>query len=449
MIYYLYKEYKMLNVPNNMKIDLRQRIVKGEINDRLQGMRLEQKFDPISKAQWKIKQNELYLNTLRIKNDPSLEQLLANELENKNQGDPLIIKQISNSLLLKITDKKISEYILERLTLTEMNRMNQYWPQIVNDLKKNNLKLNKDTFISILKRNIEEPIDVNLLDDVAIDPDANEDILDQGLFDNNLEEEKPYPKSNENNNDFINRIMNSKSFVPGNEEEKTFLEDTLIEIAGLKTQELLLYIFKRSGRNIKKSTKKSILEEVATEVGVQHKIYWSNYEDKNEGNLKTGNGLKVEKMGKKKIFGKGMEPKKLEVNKFTIDMDKLNKNILSVKYTSCRAIVPSLKPEKISDDVKAVIINILEKKYNIKLFDKLLTDDQRIISTFVRTLKIPDINMDNFDRKYQQEYELLLGQVNSGNSNEKVKQQLKQYILRGISENLIPRSFGLNQILHL
>ena len=449
MIYYLYKEYKMLNVPNNMKIDLRQRIVKGEINDRLQGMRLEQKFDPISKAQCKIKKNDLYLNTLRIKIDPSLEQLLANELENKNQGDPLIIKQISNSLLLKITDKKISEYILERLTLTEMNRMNQYWSQIVNDLKKNNLKLNKDTFISILKRNIEEPIDVNLLDDVAIDPDANEDILDQGLFDNNLEEEKPYPKSNENNNDFINRIMNSKSFVPGNEEEKTFLEDTLIEIAGLKTQELLLYIFKRSGRNIKKSTKKSILEEVATEVGVQHKIYWSNYEDKNEGNLKTGNGLKVEKMGKKKIFGKGMEPKKLEVNKFTIDMDKLNKNILSVKYTSCRAIVPSLKPEKISDDVKAVIINILEKKYNIKLFDKLLTDDQRIISTFVRTLKIPDINMDNFDRKYQQEYELLLGQVNSGNSNEKVKQQLKQYILRGISENLIPRSFGLNQILHL
>ena len=301
----------MLNVPNNMKIDLRQRIVKGEINDRLQGMRLEQKFDPISKAQWKIKQNELYLNTLRIKNDPSLEQLLANELENKNQGDPLIIKQISNSLLLKITDKKISEYILERLTLTEMNRMNQYWSQIVNDLKKNNLKLNKDTFISILKRNIEEPIDVNLLDDVAIDPDANEDILDQGLFDNNLEEEKPYPKSNENNNDFINRIMNSKSFVPGNEEEKTFLEDTLIEIAGLKTQELLLYIFKRSGRNIKKSTKKSILEEVATEVGVQHKIYWSNYEDKNEGNLKTGNGLKVEKMGKKKDFWKRNGTKKI------------------------------------------------------------------------------------------------------------------------------------------
>ena len=112
-------------------------------------------------------------------------------------------------------------------------------------------------------------------------------------------------------------------------------------------------------------------------------------------------------------------------------------------------MVPSLKPEKISDDVKAVILDILEKKYNSKLSDKLFTDDQRIISTFVRTLKIPDINMDTFDRKYQREYEILLGEVNSGNSNEKVKIQLKQYILRGISENLIPRAFGLNQILHL
>ena len=112
-------------------------------------------------------------------------------------------------------------------------------------------------------------------------------------------------------------------------------------------------------------------------------------------------------------------------------------------------MVPSLKPEKISDDVKAVILDILEKKYNSKLSDKLFTDDQRIISTFVRTLKIPDINMDTFDKKYQREYEILLGEVNSGNSNEKVKIQLKQYILRGISENLIPRAFGLNQILHL
>ena len=130
----------MINVPNNIKIDLRKQIAKGEETDRIQGMMLEKKYDPISKAQWKIKQDEIYLNTLRIKNDPSLGQLIANELENSNQGNPEIIKQISNSLLLRITDKKISEYILERLTVDEMNRMNQYWPKIIRDLKKNNFR---------------------------------------------------------------------------------------------------------------------------------------------------------------------------------------------------------------------------------------------------------------------------------------------------------------------
>ena len=130
-------------------------------------------------------------------------------------------------------------------------------------------------------------------------------------------------------------------------------------------------------------------------------------------------------------------------------MDKLKNNILSVQYTSCRGTVPSLKLERISDDAKSVITDILENQYNSKLFEKLMTDDQRIVSHFVRTLKIKDIDMDSFDKKYQHEYELLLGQVNSGNSNEKVKQQLKQYILRGISEGLIPRAHGLNQILHL
>ena len=83
-------------------------------------------------------------------------------------------------------------------------------------------------------------------------------------------------------------------------------------------------------------------------------------------------------------------------------MDKLKKNILSVKYTSCRAMVPSLKPEKISDDVKEVILDILEEKYNSKLFDKLLTDDRRIVSNLVRILKIPDINMDTFDKNIKE-----------------------------------------------
>ena len=281
----------MINVPNNIKIDLRKKIAEGELNDRIQGMMLEKKYDPISKAQWNIKQNEIYLNTLRIKNDPSLGQLIANDLENSNQGDPIIIKQISNSLLLTITDKKISEYILERLSVNEMNQMNQYWPKIIKDLKKNNLKLNKDTFISSLKIKMDGPTDINLLDDIdnnedaPIQSDINErgDILDPPTYVKTPEEEKElypaYPKSSEKNGDFVNRIMNSKEFEPQTENEKDFFEDTLYEISELTTLGLLLYIFKKTGRNIKKSIKKPILGAIALEVGIQHKIYWENYKE--------------------------------------------------------------------------------------------------------------------------------------------------------------------------
>jgi hypothetical protein len=71
-------------------------------------------------------------------------------------------------------------------------------------------------------------------------------------------------------------------------------------------------------------------------------------------------------------------------------MEKLRRNILSVTYSSCRATIPSLKKENVSNDVKNVITDIVQGQYNANLFNKMTPDDQRIVSTFVRTLKIPD-----------------------------------------------------------
>eukprot|EP00596_Hydrurales_sp_CCMP1899_P003055 CAMPEP_0119051558 /NCGR_PEP_ID=MMETSP1177-20130426/73133_1 /TAXON_ID=2985 /ORGANISM="Ochromonas sp, Strain CCMP1899" /LENGTH=81 /DNA_ID=CAMNT_0007030799 /DNA_START=376 /DNA_END=621 /DNA_ORIENTATION=+ len=77
------------------------------------------------------------------------------------------------------------------------------------------------------------------------------------------------------------------------------------------------------------------------------------------------------------------------------------------------------------------------------------SDDQRIISTFVRMMKIPDIDMKVFDEAYQLNYEILLGQVNSGQNNPIVKREIKEYILRAISEGLIPKSQGYNKLFEL
>jgi hypothetical protein len=132
-----------------------------------------------------------------------------------------------------------------------------------------------------------------------------------------------------------------------------------------------------------------------------------------------------------------------------MDMEKLRRNILSVSYASCRASIPQLKKENVSNDVKNILKDIIENKYNANLFNKMKSDDQRIVSTFVRMMKIPDIDMKEFDQAYQLNYEILLGQVNSGQNNPIVKRELKEYILRAISEGLIPKSQGYNKLFEL
>jgi hypothetical protein len=164
-----------------------------------------------------------------------------------------------------------------------------------------------------------------------------------------------------------------------------------------------------------------------------------------------GNGV-----NRRKMYGRGMpllprntSKKTLNDGKFTLDMDKLKRNILSVTYSSCRAVIPSLKKEHVSNDVKNMILDIVEGKYNANLFNKMKQDDQRIVSTFVRALKIPDIDMSEFDAGYQLHYEVLLGQVNSGQNNPAIKRELKEYILRAINEQLIPKSQGLTKLFEL
>ena len=69
LLYCLQIEYNiMLNTPKNRKFYLRKEILKGEENDRKILLRLQNKFEPISKFRWKIKPGELYMNTMKIKN---------------------------------------------------------------------------------------------------------------------------------------------------------------------------------------------------------------------------------------------------------------------------------------------------------------------------------------------------------------------------------------------
>ena len=447
----------MINTPNNNKIDLRKNITLGLQKDIDLSVKLEKNYKPFSDALWQKKQDEMYLNMLHVKNNVSLGQLLANELENENQTDISIVKQITMSLLLTITDEKIANYVIENLSINHLNYVNQNWPFILSSLKKSNQKMNKEAFISFLKvHSLKTENEINTITNryTNYDPPALPEPV-KTYEDYDKEEFITYVNFyNEKTGAIVNRINKMT-----NQEMEDITDDydgkaMIYQLLSRKNKaQLITYLYKRTDRTFSSSLQKAKIFKIAQYVGYVSISPQEPYDEEGEENnkLQEGGKIFVKKAKKKNIFfGRGLtDDKRFEIGKFYIDLGKLKNNILNVKYTSCRGSVPNIKVERISDDLKDVILDIIGNKYNSKLFDKLFTDDQRIIANLIKTLRIPDINMDVFNKKYQHEYEILLGQVNSGNTNEKVKLQLKKYILRGISENLIPRNQGLNQLLNL
>jgi len=160
--------------------------------------------------------------------------------------------------------------------------------------------------------------------------------------------------------------------------------------------------------------------------------------------VETGHGLTKKRI----IKGKGLVTKTsskrlLNGGKFQIDMEKLNNNILSIKYTKNNATIPALRPERISNDVKALIKDILDTHFNHTFFDKLNDTDKRMVKRFVKTAKIPIEINDKDDEEFQKRFEIIKGEIMSGNDNKDLRNEMKMYILQAIKENLISRHDAL------
>ena len=83
------------------------------------------------------------------------------------------------------------------------------------------------------------------------------------------------------------------------------------------------------------------------------------------------------------------------------------------------------KSQHISNDVKSVIEDIINDKFEKRLFDKLETNDKRLIKRFITALKI-DINISSKEEdEYRQQFDILLGQLRAGNTNPDIKNKLK------------------------
>ena len=151
----------------------------------------------------------------------------------------------------------------------------------------------------------------------------------------------------------------------------------------------------------------------------------------------------------KRIVGRGKahfestlsKRKYISDEKFYIDTNKLNDNILSVKYAKTEANIPSLRTQSISTDLKELIQDAIEGKYDNRIFKKLTETDKRVFKRFCSVCKINDIEIDDpNDKLFQQRFEILKSEWLSGNSSPQNKQELKRVILEAYASNKIPRN---------
>lgn len=153
------------------------------------------------------------------------------------------------------------------------------------------------------------------------------------------------------------------------------------------------------------------------------------------------------RLKRRSFYGKGAEVLQTKTKRFHmlgpyyVDLNKLDQGILCVKYTKSDAIHQNIKVQKLTHEAKEMIKDILNSRFNARLFDKMAPDDQRVIKNFVKRAKI-DLDIDD-DDDFERNFQLLKGEFISGNDNPELKKQLKMYTLHGINEGRIPRSTGM------
>jgi hypothetical protein len=170
----------------------------------------------------------------------------------------------------------------------------------------------------------------------------------------------------------------------------------------------------------------------------QHLINLVNHLDTDYKPRFMGNGLKNKKPKRRglKFVGYGKAIPKIEdvdkVNHFVkghlyIDMNKMNDNILAIKYVK----TGNKKNEvQITDNTKAVLIQLINNKFNASSYEKLNENEKKIISFVNHIFKLvsKDILSNEPIEELYNKYQILKGQIEAGNNNPLILKNLKQIL---------------------
>jgi hypothetical protein len=123
-----------------------------------------------------------------------------------------------------------------------------------------------------------------------------------------------------------------------------------------------------------------------------------------------------------------------------VDLNKLDDGILVLKYASNDSSVPHLKTQQIGEKTKEIIEDILNDKFDERIYKLLTIEDKRIVRRFIKSTKLDiDLN-DESEKEFQRQFEIVRGEFNSGNNSPQIKAALKQYVIEALRENKIARN---------
>jgi hypothetical protein len=182
-----------------------------------------------------------------------------------------------------------------------------------------------------------------------------------------------------------------------------------------------------------------------------------------------GNGVKAQLThnGKKHSFiksrikiGKGItnheeEPKFRLFGKFMIHMPQLHKeNILNLKYQS-NGPIPSIKPVRVDENYKEFVLDVIHSgRVNDRHFKSLTEPEQIHFVKITRGAGIIEhlkLKTQNHDKEAEElkRLELLIGEVEAGNDNDKMIKEAKTLIKKFVSNGRINKNKGMDMLMTL
>lgn len=139
-------------------------------------------------------------------------------------------------------------------------------------------------------------------------------------------------------------------------------------------------------------------------------------------------------------------------DKIFIDMNRLKDNQLFIKYIYNNVTLKQLPTMTISDDLKEIVMDTINNRYNKKIFNTLDENDKRIFRLVVKAFKLNnkiELPEEEDVKEFKTKYRVLVGSYLSGNDSTEIKKELLKYVRLGLAMKTIPSNEAYSLIYEL